>query len=842
MFEKYSKIDKQLVEKSIQGVDNLKEQSRIVGNIIKHPEYQLLAGELLHKYNVQVAPKTIEEYVETFSKTLSEKSKTFLLNNKDDLQDFIDKYEYVQMDYFSYSTMFGSYCTKKVGSDIVELPIHVFLRVAMELYGSDGNFEEFVTVLDDLMQGYYNHASPTLFNAGTKKNQMASCYLISVEDDLDSILDTHTQIGKCSASCGGIGIDVSRLRTSDIGQIGSSSGVVPYAKMMSSTLSYLNQGGRREGAGTLSCNIWHADIPRFIDMVRNNVKDESNRNEISQKLTSLFTSVSTNDLFYERLREDGNWSLFCPQKANILLDKIGKEFKEAYIKCENDPELEPYKYTMKARDLMNQIVSSQTDCGMPFIKNMDSVNRKSNQKNLGYIRHSNLCQEIDIFTGPNDVGVCVLGNMILYKYVVDKIDFTKEYKSEEEICNDLRKCFDFKLLGSKVRQMVRNLNKVIDKNWFPTDKNIIKMDYVNKVSKEFFDLKLNGNVTSTSPEDLGNSGTIKSIANDTNQRNRPIGIGVCGYIEALYMLDIDYESQVSQVLNKMIFACIYFNSLQESVELAKINGKYQNFDGSPFSQGKLQFDLWKEEYEELKSKIRKPEDDEPMNPSMWGETKTWEELKQEIMTHGTRNSLLTAVMPTASTAHIRMAGEAMEAHQNNMYIKRGQNGSYTLLNSYLVRDLEALNLWNDDMIHFLEVNRGNINNIKEHVNTKIFKINQRLDHLIKKYKTMWDIDPFVMLNMRAARGRYIDQSESGNIYLAEGKSRAYLTKLLRYANELGIKTICYYIRTKGGDAPIFNLPKSVEKVKMIYEKEESCKLEESCNLEVVSTGDCMSCN
>jgi len=830
MFEeiirKYPRVDAALVNSQLQGITSGYEAARIVGNITRHPEYSRLAAALCHAHNKEIAPKSIREYISVYSKFLCEEYKSFLLKHESEIDELIANSSCDKYNWFSYNTLFHSYCVSI--NEYRELPEHVFLRVAWQLCGDRKDFKQ---VFDDLNEGYYNHASPTYFNSATNKSQLASCFIMSMEDNLDSILNNFYYSGKFSASCGGIGIDLTALRTSEINQIGKASGVVPCAKSFGMQKAYLNQGGRREGAGTLSCAIWHADIERFIDMKRNNLEHADNVRDIKDKISNVYTSVTTNNVFWKRVKEDGYWSMFDPHHASILKDKAGHEFEKAYIECENNPQLDKYKYVVKARTLLDMIGAAQVDCGMPFVKNIDAVNMKSNQQNLGFIRCSNLCQEIDLFTGPNDIGVCILGNMILNKYVTGRLALEK-CTDTQSISTELRRCYDFTLLGEKVRQMVVNLNNLIDKNWYPTDEKRSKHDIIAKIN-EMSTLVHGAPVMTATEDDKNEIINIPSIPNLTNQRNRPIGIGVCAFADALFELDTYYESDVAFVFNKMVFACIYYNSLVQSVELAKIHGAYENFKGSPFSKGLLQFDLWRLEYETsnytYNPNVRKPEDDIPVDPSVWGQDGTWEQLKRDIVEFGTRNSLLTAEMPTASTAQMRGVCESTETLQSNLFAKRTQNGTVALLNKHLIRDLEEIGIHkeDEDFVEYLLDNEGKIDNLSIHDDCP--ERQERLAYIKKKYKAIKSLNFMTVLKMAAARARYIDQSQSLNLYF-EKDSRESI-KYMRYGQELGLKTLAYYVRAK--IKPTKNiktissvvddsnalLPKEIPKVVMPYEED-----------------------
>lgn len=617
-----------------------------------------------------------------------------------------------------------------------------------------------------------------------------NCFLFSIGDDLDSILKTGIyRGGMISKASGGLGFDVSRVRHSEISNKGFSNGIVPMLQLYNYMVRYVDQGGRRKGAATIFLRPHHIDVEDFIELPRKTGDKYARAHDIN---ICLWTSW----IFWQRVQEDGKWTLFCPARVPQLNDLYGKEFTKAYEAAEKDPTIASHhKKVISARDLYNKIRAVIRECGMPYLMNGDAANIKSNHKHMGYISGSNLCLEVIEYTDDDTIAVCNLHSLSLRMFAKGPL------KSSDN--KGIREAFDFKLLAHMSRRVVENLNKVIDHNWYPLDK--VK------------------------------DGVIKpKIINRSNKKHRPVGMGVAGFAEMLHIMDLAFEDKEVSDLNKMIFACMYWNALAQSIQLAIRDGVYETFKGSPTSHGQLQFDLWREEFEVVGANAaRKYEDDEPITPDVWGQKEfilytadgqsvqdtilpTWADIKRCIMKYGLRNSLLIALMPTASTAQVRRNCESVEAHQNNMYSRKVLKCSYPVLNRYMVTDLEDIGLWNDNTVEFIRVRNGSIKDFGKYVsdNADLFpafnKNWERLKVVERKFKTMWEIPQRVFMKLAADRSRYIDQSSSTNIYIRDCDDEK-LKAVHIYANMLGLKTLMYYLRQTGGETIKFTADPSMIK-------------------------------
>lgn len=792
MSEIVSRLSKSLLTVDQKYVTELVEKfglygsARILGYDISHYNNLLMAGRLAIEDLKIKAPKTLLEYGHIMKNRLNETVFEFILVNHEQLQKVIDEnsandYDH---DWFSANTMITMYCAKPTyDSDPVETPQYTWMRVAIQMYHN--SITEVIQAYIEMSKGYYSPATPTILNAGMKNHQLASCFLLTIDDDLECILKTGVYYGgMISKSSGGLGFDVSRIRHSEIGDIGWSHGIVPMIYMYNSMIRYVDQGGRRKGAATVFLRPHHIDIEDFVELPRKVGDKYARAHDIN---VCLWTSW----IFWDRIRTDGQWTLFCPAKTPQLNDISGEEFTREYLLAEQDTSISPkYKKVVSARDLYNKILNVQRESGMPYIMNGDAANIKSNHRHLGYIRSSNLCLEIIEFTDNDTIASCNLHSLSLRMFAKGPI-----------IGRAIVDSVDFNLLASVTRNVVNNLNSVIDNNYYPLDK-------------------------------PGSPGII----NKSNKKHRPVGLGASGFAEMLHILDLPFESPLTNEVNKMVFACIYWNAFAQSVQLAITDGKYDSFEGSPTSEGKLQFDLWAEEFKILgPNAVRKEEDDIPIDPSSWGQKEfilyqdgfqldtifpTWDDLKRCIMKYGLRNSLLTALMPTASTAQIRRNCESVEAHQNNMYSRKVLTCSYPVLNRYLVSDLESLGLWNETTVEYIKTKNGSVKDFNTYIlaNPDLFpkfKVDNlnRLLHVEKKFRTMWEIPQKVFMNLAAERGRYIDQSASTNVYIKDC-SDDKLRACHMYANSLGLKTIIYYLRQTGGETIKFTAdPKMAKHIK-----------------------------
>ncbi|MFT5884354.1 MAG: ribonucleoside-diphosphate reductase alpha chain [Arcticibacterium sp.] len=606
----------------------------------KHPDYAQLAARVaisnLHKNTLKsfsgtmkmlyqyVDPKTNENASLIGKDTWKVIQKNAALLDSTIIYD--RDYGY---DYFGYKTLEKSYLLKCNGK-IVERPQHMLMRVAVGIHGED--IESILETYELLSDRWFTHATPTLFNAGTPKPQLSSCFLLTMKDDsIDGIYDTLKQCAKISQSAGGIGLSIHNVRAKGSyikGTNGTSNGIVPMLRVYNDTARYVDQGGgKRKGSFAIYMEPWHADIDDFLDLRKNHGKEE-------MRARDLFYAMWISDLFMKRVEADEEWSLFCPHECPGLADTYGDEFEKLYKKYESDGKA---RRTVKAQQLWFKILESQIETGTPYILYKDACNKKSNQKNLGTIKSSNLCTEIIEYTAPDEVAVCNLASIALPKYV--KMD---------DFGNGIE--FDHQKLYEITKVVTRNLNKIIDVNYYP----VIE-------------------------------------AENSNKRHRPIGIGIQGLADAFILLRMPFDSAEAQKLNKEIFETMYFASMETSMELAIKEGTYQSWEGSPISQGIFQFDMWDV----------KPES------NRWD----WEDLRKKVVKNGIRNSLLLAPMPTASTSQILGNNECFEPYTSNIYSRRVLSGEFAIVNKHLLRDLVKINLWNDNMKNQLISENGSVQNI-----------------------------------------------------------------------------------------------------------------------------------
>lgn len=764
--------------------------ARVLGYRVDDYQNLEVAGRLLMLYQRSVAPKNLREYAATFKHLTNKPYQDFLELHADVLQAEIDKHQHndFDCDWFSAATEQRTYLwVPHYGEEPRENLQQEHMRIAIQLFHKDG-VDAVIQCYRILSGGWGTHASPTIFNAGRQQAQMSSCFLFSIDDSLHSILERGVyDAGMISKANGGLGFDVSRVRHSEIAGTGMSAGLIPMIMVYNSVVRYVDQGGKRKGAATIYCRPHHIDIEAFIEIV-DKVGDQYARAH------DINTALWMPWLFWERVRQDGDWTLVCPAKAPELNDVWGQEFERRYVEMERNSKLKaPFKKTIKARKLLSLICEMQQKTGMPYIMHGDTCNLKSNHRHLGYIRNGNLCLEVIEYSNDEEIPSCNLASLSVRKFVRHPYTKTDPRRSVNERLAD---AVDFDMLALVTRQFVRNLNRVIENNWYPLD----------KVSKK---------------TGLPKAGPIRR----SNERHRPIGLGASGFAEAVHQLDLCFvdtknpgqPDPVTRLFNKMFFACVYFNAIAESIQLAILDGVYESFQGSPFSEGKLQFDLWQEEY-----KIRGPTrfcqaaDNEPLDPQMWhqqaillrnkdGETidliePSWNSLKAALVRHGARNSLLTTLMPTATTAQKLRNGEACEAHTSNLYSRKVMNGAYPIINRYMVEDLREIGCWTKETYEFLKASNGSIKSLDTFITDHkaaypelTLQQQERLRYIQAKYLTMWEISQRVMLTLTADRGRYIDQSQSTNIYIAD-PTEQQLIALHLTTDEFRLKTGMYYLR------------------------------------------------
>jgi ribonucleoside-diphosphate reductase alpha chain len=693
----------------------------------KHPDYAVLAARIaisnLHKNTLKSFSATMKRlYTYIDPKTgqnaslLSKEVYDVIKKNAVELDEAIIYDRDFGYDYFGFKTLEKSYLLKLEGQ-IAERPQHMLMRVAVGIHGTD--LPAAIETYNLLSERWFTHATPTLFNAGTPKPQMSSCFLLTTQDDsIEGIYDTLKQTAKISQSAGGIGLSIHNIRATGSyikGTNGTSNGIIPMLRVFNDTARYVDQGGgKRKGSFAIYLEPWHADVFEFLELKKNHGKEE-------MRARDLFYALWIPDLFMKRVESNEEWSLFCPHECPGLADTHGEAFEALYHSYEVAGKA---RQVVKAQELWFKILESQTETGTPYMLFKDHANNKSNQKNLGTIKSSNLCTEIIEYTSKDEVAVCNLASLALPKYV----------RANEQGVME----FDHTRLYEVTKTATKNLNKIIDVNYYPV------------------------------PE-----------ARNSNLRHRPIGLGVQGLADVFIMLRMPFESEEAQQLNKDIFETIYYASMEASMELAIKEGPYSTWEGSPISKGIFQFDMWN------------------VTPSSgrWN----WEEMREKVVTHGVRNSLLVAPMPTASTSQILGNNECFEPYTSNIYARRVLSGEFAVVNKHLLKDLIKLGLWNESMKNKLISANGSVQNIPE--------IPQNLKDL---YKTVWEIKQKTILEMAADRGAYICQSQSLNIHIQDvnfGK----LTSMHFHAWKLGLKTGMYYLRTKAAaDAIKFTVEKQAE--------------------------------
>ena len=603
-----------------------------------HPDYASLAARIsvsnLHKNTLKSFSETMKdlyEYVNPITgkkaPLLSDEVYKVIKKNAEELDSKIIYNRDFGYDYFGFKTLERSYLLK-INGQIVERPQHMLMRVSVGIHLDD--LEAVIDTYELMSKKYFTHATPTLFNSGTPKPQMSSCFLLTMQDDsIDGIYDTLKQTAKISQSAGGIGLSIHNIRSTGSyisGTNGTSNGIVPMLRVFNDTARYVDQGGgKRKGSFAIYIEPWHSDIFDFLDLKKNHGKEE-------MRARDLFYAMWVPDLFMKRVEENAEWTLMCPNECPGLYDCHGDEFDKLYLKYEKKSK---GRKTIKARELWEKILESQIETGTPYMLYKDSANRKSNQKNLGTIRSSNLCTEILEYTSKDEIAVCNLASIALPMFVEDGE-------------------FNHKKLYDVTVRVTKNLNKVIDRNYYPV--------------KE---------------------------AENSNFRHRPIGLGVQGLADAFIELRMPFTSEKAKELNQDIFETLYFAALQASVEESKKDGPYKTYKGSPISKGEFQHNMWGIKDEELSGR--------------WD----WAKLRKDVLKHGVRNSLLVAPMPTASTSQILGNNECFEPYTSNLYTRRVLSGEFIIVNKHLLKDLVDLNLWNEDMKHELMRSNGSIQDIKQ---------------------------------------------------------------------------------------------------------------------------------
>ena len=813
-----------------------------MGMFIDEPIYEKLACQIiinnLHK-------NTHDSILDTFNmcKKLKDKAGNNFNLLSEEFYKIIEKYEeeLTQMldynrdyllGYFGYKTLEKAYLIKN-NNGIIERPQHLFLRVAIGIHGEDLKYIK--KTYDMMSLKYFTHATPTLFNAGTVRPQMSSCFLAGMEDSIESIFETTSELAKISKWSGGIGLSISNIRGNGSiirGTNGLSSGIMPLLKTLNSVANYINQGGKRNGSFAVYLEPYHPDIFTFLDAKKNHGAEE-------RRARDLFYALWVPDLFMKRVENNETWSLLCPDVCKNL-DKVhGEEFEKLYTSYENQKE--KVNSVVNARDVWSAIMSSQIETGVPYMLYKDSCNNKSNQKNLGTIRSSNLCAEIIEYSDSKETAVCNLASICLPKFMEEKIN--EDYLNTVESLKLKDKILDYTQNKLKLYTKLDCTNCKLIKKLF--DKHSIKYEEISKEHviklQEKFDketkyicegdtCKIIKNNYSTVPQVftdtkfLGGYDEAISIlkpkinykklceiselltynlnkvidknfyptekTKTSNFRHRPIGIGVQGLADLFIKLRLPFESEEAKVVNKNIFETIYYGAMKSSINLAKKEGHYETFKGSPLSQGLFQFDLWGLKSSELSG--------------MWN----WDRLREDVKIYGARNSLLIALMPTASTSQIMGNNECIEPYTSNVYVRRTLAGEFTVVNSHLVKDLIELDIWNEETKNRLIYDRGSVKNIKG-LPKKIKDI----------YKTVWEIKQKKCIELSAERSPFVCQSQSLNLWI-EKPNFNNLTSAHFYGWKKGLKTGSYYIRSKPASQP--------QRFGLDITKEKNMKIEEEC--------------
>lgn len=684
---------------NVQEIDTLSAEV-CVGMITSDPDYEILATRIVASNIQKVCPNNFHIAMKKLAKagivTEQVAQVAGIVRN-----DIITKRDF-DFGYFGLKTLEKSYLQRLDGI-LMETPQYMFMRVSIGIHGDD--IPSVLDTYDKMSQGLFIHATPTLFNAGTPRPQMSSCFLIAnKEDSINGIYGTLTESAQISKWAGGIGLHVHNVRANKSrirGTNGQSDGIIPMLRVFNATARYVNQAGRRKGSIAVYLEPWHADIMEFLELRLNQGDEEA-------RCRDLFSALWIPDLFMKRVEQNGQWSLFCPDKAPGLSDAVGEEFEALYTKYEEEGRANS---TVPATEVWKAILKSQTETGTPYMLYKDACNKKSNQKNLGTIKSSNLCTEILEYTDKDETAVCNLASIALPKYV--------------DVEN---KTFDYEKLHEVTKTVTKNLNRVIDRNFYPVE-----------------------------------------TARKSNMRHRPIGLGVQGLADVFILCRHAFDSDEAKEINARIFETMYHAALEASSELAEVDGSYETFEGSPASQGVLQFDMWE------------------------GETKLhydWDAMRERVKTKGLRNSLLMAPMPTASTAQILGNNECFEPYTTNIYLRRTLAGEFVVVNKHLVNDLKEIGLWSKEMKDLMVKAGGSIQNIVDIP-----------DDIKKLYRTVWEIKMKDVIDMAAARGRFIDQSQSMNLFM-ESPTMSKLSSMHMYAWKQGLKTGMYYLRSKAKARPI----------------------------------------
>ena len=670
----------------------------------QHIEYGVLASRIIisnnHKFTSPSFSETIYILYNNKDKNgqicplINDKLYNIVMNNKDKLNDILNYENDYLFDYFGFKTLERSYLMK-VNNNVVERIQHMFLRVSLGIHQDD--IKSAITSYQLMSQKYFTHATPTLFASGTPRPQLASCFLMGMDDSVKGIYKAVSDCAEISAGAGGIGLCISKIRSKNSyirGVNGNSNGIIPMCRVLNETARHINQAGKRPGCIAVYIEPHNVEILEFLELRKNTGAE-------SERARDLFLALTISDLFMKRVESNSEWCLFDADECPGLDDSYGDEYEKLYLKYELENK---QRKKVQARKVWNYILTSQIETGTPYILFKDAINKKSNQKNIGVIRNSNLCAEILEYSDDKEYAVCTLASVSLPNFIKDDMSF------------------DHEKLIEIMEVLVNNLNKVIDINYYPVPETRL-----------------------------------------SNEKHRPIGIGVQGLIDVFYKMKMPFDSDEAKNLNKDIFETMYYGAMLASYKQALKHGHYSTFKGSPLSEGLFQFDLW------------------GVNPS---NRYDWDDLRQKIMDSGVRNSLCLALMPTASTSQILGNNECFEPITSNIYTRRTVAGDFVVVNKHLIKDLNELELWNDTMKNKIIENNGSIQTIAEIP-----------DNIKNLYKTVWETKQKHLIEQAADRGPFICQTQSMNLFFEEPTQNT-LTSALFYSWKKGLKTGCYYIRTR----------------------------------------------
>ena len=676
-----------------------------------HPNYGKLAARIVIDNHHKNTPDTFRECIKILHAESIVSDKLYAIGECPEIQDMIDYTRDFMFDYFGFKTLERAYLLKKNGT-VIERPQHMWMRVAIEVHTGEQQLEHFGipeytpnfgkirATYNALSLGYFIHATPTLFNAGTDRPQLSSCFLVNMKDDsISGIYSTLADCAQISKWSGGIGISIHNIRAKNSrikGTNGTTSGLVPMLKVYNDTARYVNQAGKRNGSFAIYLEPWHADIEDFLRLKLNTGAEED-------RARDLFYALWIPDLFMKRMEQNKDWSLFCPNECPGLDEAVGDAFEVLYNKYESEGKA---RKTVSSQKIWQMILDAQIQTGTPYLLYKDACNLKSNQQHLGTIKSSNLCSEVVQYTAPDETAVCNLGSVALSQFVKDD------------------RTYDYEALRSYTCILAENLDIVIDRNYYPT--------------KE---------------------------CSYSNFKNRPIGIGVQGLADVFAKMKLSWTSEEAKKVNREIFENMYFAAISTSNTLAKNIGKNQKHDGSPASEGKLQHHLW---------------NDAPRESAYLD----WDSLSASVKEHGLRNSLSIALMPTASTSQILGNNECFEPFTSNLYVRHVLAGDFIIVNKYLVDDLMAIDLWNSELRTHIIANNGSIQNVEGIP-----------EEIKERYRTAWEIPQKTLINMSRDRAPFVCQSQSLNLFVSD-PTYARISSMHVYAWKQGLKTGCYYLRTK----------------------------------------------